>query len=236
MTIETRSVSAHSVKTEDKAGVHYVTLRAIRPHVVDAYGSLWNPHCFDASLARRLPTLLWQHNRDEPIGRAVSYAASSDGPLIKFRFDDFDDVPRARQAWRQCKPGADGAPATIDDCSVGFSNATRRSPSASERERYPGIVEVIEEADLDEVSLVILGAVPGAKVETVRFPVAAREPSVTELRAYHEERRQRLRLLDDAARGDFGRPRRALSYRDERSIDEALAETDAALDDLLYRR
>lgn len=215
---ETRSLSTHSVETENKAGVHYVTLRAITPNVVDAYGSLWNPRCFDASLERRLPTLLWGHNWQEPIGRAVSFATSNDGPQIKFRFDDFDSVPRARQGFEQTSSG------TLDDVSVGFSNSRRRRPTSAELDRFPGVLEFIEEADLDEVSLVVVGAVPGAKVLSVRDrrPPAAREPSFAAM----AELRSGMN-----ARGGSRR-----QHASSVTVRQALAEADAALDSILDRR
>lgn len=137
-----------------------IDLRVIRPYTTDEYGSVWLPDVFDEALTQRMPTLAWGHDWKEPIGRAVSFETSStDGPLVTFRFDDFDAVPRARQALAQVQSG------TIDDCSVGFSNTSRRPPTDEERRLYPGCVEIIEKADLDEVSLVLRGAVPGAKVE-----------------------------------------------------------------------
>jgi HK97 family phage prohead protease len=139
-----------------------VTLQCIRPNVVDDYGSLWNPHAFDASLKERLPTLAWSHDWSDPLGRGVDYKTGNDGPSVIFEFDDFDDVPTARRAFSQVRSG------TITDCSVGFSNVHTREPTEDELKRFPGAVEYIERADLDEVSLVLRGAVPGAKVLAVR--------------------------------------------------------------------
>lgn len=139
-----------------------VTLHAISPGVVDDYGSVWEPHCFDESLARRLPTLAWAHDWKEPLGPATSYRTSDNGPDVDFVFSNFEAVPMARRAYEQVKDG------TIRDCSVGFSNTVRRDPTEAEIKRYPGVREVILKADLDEISLVMRGAVPGAKVLAVR--------------------------------------------------------------------
>lgn len=144
---------------DDRPGV---TLHAIRPGVVDDYGSLWQADAFDESLARRLPTLVWAHDWSEPLGPATDFRTSQEGPEVDFVFSDFDAVPLARRAHAQV---ADG---TIQDCSVGFSNTQRRSPTAEEQKMFPGVREVIEKADLDEISLVMRGAVPGAKVLAVR--------------------------------------------------------------------
>jgi len=156
-----------------------VTLHCIRPGVVDDYGSLWAADAFDASLALRMPTLCWSHDWAEPLGPPVEFRTSGDGPEVDFVFSDFDAVPMARRAHAQVMDG------TIEDCSVGFSDARRRDPTDAEKAQYPGIREVIEEATLDEVSLVLRGAVPGAKVLAVRSgtgePVTVPEDDVVAL-------------------------------------------------------
>jgi HK97 family phage prohead protease len=148
----------------DDTGTPSVTLRAIRPDVVDDYGSVWMADCFDEALSQRLPALVWAHDWSNPIGRGVDYRTSGDGPDVIFEFDDFDAVPTARRAYVQTKSG------TIRDCSVGFSvpSGGRREPTADEQQKWPGVREVITRAELDEVSLVLRGAVPGAKVLAVR--------------------------------------------------------------------
>lgn len=150
------------IRAVDEGGKPGVSLHVIRPGVVDDYGSLWNPHCFDESLATRMPTLCWSHQWSEPLGPATGYTTSDDGPTVDFTFSDFDAVPMARRAHAQVVDG------TIRDCSVGFSSTQRRDPTDAERQQYPGVREVIEKATLDEVSLVLAGAVPGAKVLAVR--------------------------------------------------------------------
>ena len=158
MTIEHRSAPLRASKRNQPG----VTLHAIRPGVVDEYGSIWSHDTFDASLSRRLPTLVWAHNWSEPLGRATGYRTSPRGPEIDFTFSDFDDVPTARRAYSQVRDG------TIRDCSVGFSNVKRRDLSQSEQRQFPSAKEVITRAQLDEVSLVLRGAVPGAEVVGVR--------------------------------------------------------------------
>lgn len=148
----------------DETGTPSVTLRAIRPDVVDDYGSVWMADCFDEALGQRLPALVWAHDWSNPIGRGVDFRTSGDGPDIIFEFDDFEAVPTARRAYVQTKSG------TIRDCSVGFSvpSGGRREPTSDEQKRWPGVREIITKAELDEVSLVLRGAVPGAKVMAVR--------------------------------------------------------------------
>ena len=140
-----------------------VTLKAITPGVVDDYGTVWLPDVFDASLRVSMPTLCWAHDWSEPIGQATDVAADADGtPLITFELDDPEAVPRAKQAQAQMKSG------TIRDCSVGFVRSEWRAPTSDELTQWPGCKEVMVAAALDEVSLVLRGAVPGAKVVALR--------------------------------------------------------------------
>jgi HK97 family phage prohead protease len=172
MTIEHRSVRGIEIRAVDVDGKPGVTLHIIRPDVVDDYGSLWMPDAFDESLSRRLPTLCWAHDWSEPLGPAVDHATGDDGPSVRFVFSDFEAVPQARRAHAQVMDG------TIQDCSVGFWNAQRRDPTDDEVKAYPGVREVIEKAQLDEVSLVLRGAVPGAKVLAVRGAKVAVDAAV----------------------------------------------------------
>lgn len=156
-----RDVELRAVALPD--GAPGVVLQAVTPYVVDDYGSVWMPGVFDRSLEQRLPALCWAHDWADPIGPGVDWSRAGEaGPQVSFRFSDFEAVPQARRAHAQVSDG------TIRDCSVGFSNVRRRPPTAKEEARWPGVVEVIEDADLDEVSLVLRGAVPGAKVLSVR--------------------------------------------------------------------
>lgn len=150
------------IRAADVGGKPGVTLHAVRPGVVDDYGSMWSPNAFDESLAQRLPTLTWSHDWSEPLGPATGFRTSPNGPEIDFVFSDFDAVPMARRAHAQVLDG------TILDCSVGFSDAVRRKPTEEELRAHPKMVEYIERAGLDEVALVLRGAVPGAKVVSVR--------------------------------------------------------------------
>jgi HK97 family phage prohead protease len=172
VTIEHRAIRGVEIRATDVGGKPGVTLHAIKPGVVDDYGTLWAADAFDESLATRLPTLCWAHDWSEPLGPAVSYRTTDEGPEIDFRFSDFDAVPQARRAHAQVGDG------TIQDCSVGFWDAQRRDPTDDEVRQYPGCREVISKAQLDEVSLVLRGAVPGAKVLAVRSPEVAVEAAV----------------------------------------------------------
>jgi HK97 family phage prohead protease len=172
MTIEHRIVRNMEIRAAEVDGAPGVTLHCIRPDVVDDYGSVWMADAFDESLAQRMPTLCWAHDWTEPLGPGVDYETGDDGPQVRFRFSDFEAVPIARRAHAQV---ADG---TIQDCSVGFWNAVRRDPTDDEKAKWPGVREVILKAQLDEVSLVLRGAVPGAKVMAVRGAKVAVDAAV----------------------------------------------------------
>lgn len=160
--IEKRALPHGEIRAIEEDGEHFVELQIVRYGVVDDYGSVWLPGCFTESLNTRMPTLCWGHNWEYIIGRGVSWSDATDGPVVRFRFSDFDAVPLARQAFSQVSRGE------VDDCSVGFSNVERREPTPDEQKQYPGVREFIVKADEDETSLVLRGAVPGAKVLAAR--------------------------------------------------------------------
>lgn len=173
-----RNIEVRETEHTGPNGRPVVELRAITPGVVDDYGSLWNPATFDQRVANRIaadphdtPTLAWAHDWSDPIGHGIGFTASPEGPMVSFELDDFDAVPRAKQAHAQLLSK------TLRDCSVGFSGTTRRPPTDDETRDFPGCKEVIEEADLDEVSLVVRGAVPGAKVLALRSASGTRQVS-----------------------------------------------------------
>jgi HK97 family phage prohead protease len=182
---EVRTFRNIEVRAADRSGPNgrpVISLRIIRPYVVDDYGSVWLPTTFDAAMSRRLaadpddtPALCWAHRWEDPIGHGITYTPDEGGPIIEFELDDFEAVPRARQADAQVRSK------TVRDCSVGFFGAVRRPPTEDELQRWPGAKEVIESADLDETSLVIRGAVPGAKVLSERSGGAVDVDAVVEI-------------------------------------------------------
>lgn len=210
-----------------------ITLHLIAPNVVDDYGSLWNARAFDDDLATRLPVMAWAHDWSEPIGHGVDYRTSDNGPEVIFEFDDPDDVPRARQGYSQTRSG------TITDCSVGFFYIERRDPTAAEEKKYPGVTEVIERAGLDEVSLVLRGAVPGAKVLAVRSAggtveeelvfAVARKVAAGEMTEEEGKAALRLAADDSAAEGSGSGAGTATPPDPEQTaLEEAELEADVA--------
>ncbi len=233
-----RGAEIRAVTLDD--GTPGVILQAITPNIVDDYGSVFTPDCFDRSLGQRAPVLCWAHDWSDPIGHATGHTTSDAGPRVSFAFDDFEAVPTARRAHAQVSSG------TITDCSVGFSNTKRRDPTDDELAQWPGVREVIFEADLDEVSLVLRGAVPGAKVVAYRGAgqraVTVPIDAVTELarkvnagELTEEDAMTALDLLgvdddqadDDGEGDDDGGVAGALA---DAALDELEAAADAALD------
>lgn len=131
--------------------------------VTDDYGTMWMPGCFTASLTRKLPKCVYHHQWSEPIGRVVSFDDTTERLQVRVQLDDFAAVPRARQVWVQLQAGEDGA-ATLDEFSFGFMRE-EWTISANDEDEW---AERMIRAQLDEVSPVLVGAVPGTKTLAVR--------------------------------------------------------------------
>ncbi len=158
-------------KASFDAGSGIIDGRAVAYNIVDDYRSVFLPGCFDASLrdpAIGLPSLCLAHDWADVVGRITSWESRSDGLYVVGQLDDPTAVPSAAKAWAQARSGS------VSDLSVGFHVPTggRRDPTPDELQRWPGAVEIIERAILDEVSLVLRGAVPGAKVLATRTATA----------------------------------------------------------------
>lgn len=139
-------------RTGNVTGVdpHGFTAKLVSYGPADSFNTRWAPGVFTDSLRSHLPVLAWGHDWADPIGRATAWEDGTDGPYMTFRLDDPDKVPRAGQALAQLQSG------TLTDVSVGI---LRRSDEPNDDGS-----RTITRADLDEVSLVLRGAVPGARV------------------------------------------------------------------------
>ena len=129
---------------------------------LDDYGTIFQRGCFNESLAERMPRVCWSHDWGEPIGRVIEVEDREEGLWVRAQLDDPDDVPQARRAWSQLQSG------TIVDLAVGFRLDAVRSPTDDEKMVHHKLDMVIVKAELDEVSLVLRGAVPGAMVMATR--------------------------------------------------------------------
>jgi HK97 family phage prohead protease len=120
-------------------------------------------------LERRLPRIVWSHDWAEPLGRYIDYDDTNTHLDLIGEFDNFDDVPRARQAYAQLKSG------TIDEFSVGFMPEDGEPVLEGGAEHFR-----FTRARLDEVSLVLAGAVPDTKLLAVRNRIqVVRSPQAT---------------------------------------------------------
>jgi HK97 family phage prohead protease len=162
MSIERRALRPTEVRV-DSANPRIFEADVLTYGIIDTYRTIFDHGVFDDSLAEHLPKITWGHEWTDPIGRYVDYKnieARSENQPARLRLigelDDFDAVPRAYQASAQLKSG------TIDQFSVGF----HRNEGGT-YEDADGITH-FRSAGLDEVALVLVGAVPGTKLVSVR--------------------------------------------------------------------
>lgn len=156
---EQRKVNAAEVRVPDEGGRTFEAV-VLRYNVVDDYDTRFVPGVFTESLEARLPRICWAHRWDEPLGRYVDYKDTDEGLTLVGEFDDFDAVPRARQAHAQLRSG------TIDQFSVGFVR-TQDRPADKDDAGREGVTDIVR-GILDEASLVLVGAVPGTSLVSVR--------------------------------------------------------------------
>jgi HK97 family phage prohead protease len=147
---ETRTISGEVRAPGDGRTFEAVVMRY---GVLDDYETIFNPGCFTASLEKRLPRITWSHDWTDVIGRVVDYKDTPDSLTVIGELDDFDAVPRARQAYAQLMSG------TVDQFSVGFRRLST--------EDVDGVTHFTA-ATLDEVACVLSGAVPDTELLSVR--------------------------------------------------------------------
>lgn len=214
---------------------------------IDDYGTVWLPGTFTDSLAVRMPVVAWAHSWQEPIGRYKEVVQDDDNGLVLMgKLDDFDAVPRARQAFAQFQSG------TLDQFSVGFTRRTWHDlmPGAEvpgvdtallEQWRAGGAWEVMVKADLDEASPVLVGAVPGTQLLGVRAGGQVGVDAVVELarrvnagELTHDEAQVALGLLAGEPDGQAAAPAEpdadaGAAAAEDDLIESLLAEADLSL-------
>jgi len=172
---ERRAVGHVEVRGLDEEKRQF-TARVVNYNVVDSYGSVWAPGVFTRSLERKMPKVTWGHDWLDPIGVVTSFDERADGLDLTVQLDDFDAVPRARQAFAQLKSGS------MDEFSFGFK---REAWSEKREDLAPfgdGARELMTEARMDEMSPVLVGAVPGTHTIDVRSASASALDLLTEVR------------------------------------------------------
>ena len=154
--MERRAIGHAHVRATGKG--REVTAVVVTYGVVDDYETVFMPGCFNDSLAVRMPRMVWAHDWSRPLGRWTDIVENNAKRLVlRGVMSDPTKVPDAAMAMELL---ADG---TIDQVSVGFM------PEATQQVKVGGkTVTGFTRGRLDEASLVLVGAVPGAEVLSVR--------------------------------------------------------------------
>ena len=152
---EIRAGQISEVRTAEN-GRRQFRARICNYGVVDTYSTSWAPGVFTRSLEKKLPTAVWSHNWDRPIGKVIDYTDGPDGLDVTVEMADPEHVPDARMAI-----------SLIDDGIINqYSFAFVRQGEEPDTE-HRGVTRITD-ADLDEVSPVLVGSVPGTRTLSVR--------------------------------------------------------------------
>ena len=132
-------------------------------HNEDSYGDVVRPGAFKKSLAEwakkgRLPPMLWQHDRCEPIGVFTKMVEDEKGLFVAGRLL-IDDIPQARAAYALLKEKALGG------MSIGYREIL------IEQDHDEKVTNLLE-LDLWEVSVVTFPANEDATVDSVKSALA----------------------------------------------------------------
>lgn len=169
---ERRMVPTREVRVTDDG--HTLEAVVLVYNVIDDYNTRFRPGCFADSLGERMPRITWGHDWRDPIGRWVDYRDTATELTLIGELDDFDAVPRARQAAAQLASG------TIDQFSVGFERLADEAVDPAVVDGQRGVVDITK-GNLDETALVLVGAVPGTKLLAVRSGLVVSEDAVMEV-------------------------------------------------------
>jgi len=155
-----RKHEQRTVRAEFRADTEHegrITARVLTYGTVDSYATTFAKGVFTKSMEARMPRIAWNHDWGDVIGVWQSFSEDDEGLTLVGQLDDFDAVPRAKQAWAQLRSGS------IDQFSVGFWPEDARQTIVDGED----ILEFTR-GTLDEASLVMVGAVPGTKVLSLR--------------------------------------------------------------------
>ena len=150
---------------------------AVAYDVTDDYGTLWTPGVFDEALSERMPTILYGHdwyNLEHVLGQGIDYRQTPPdvGPPGVDVLMEFADVDAARLAMQLLDKKATSAGPVLRDVSVGFERREWLTRDKLTPEQLAtGATEAMVRAGMDELSLVVRGAVPGAQVRARRSAV-----------------------------------------------------------------
>lgn len=164
---KTRGHLRGEVRAVGDKGEGTFEVMAVAYSVVDDYNTRFRKGVFNESLEVRLPQIALGHDWKSTLGRATGWYETDEGLFLPSRLDMRRDPvtnlpynPEAFRTWDAMMPPDGDGPPTLEDCSVGF---WRLADQLAE----DGVTDIVK-GDLDEVSIVLRGAVPGAKVLAVR--------------------------------------------------------------------
>lgn len=130
----------------------------------DDFRTIWLPGCFNAGLTERMPTILYGHDwydLSHVLGQGVDFRDGPDGVDVLIEFADPEQVPSSRLAMALT---ANPNP-ILRDVSVGFDRQEWRTKDQLTPEQLAlGGEEAMQRAIMDELSIVVRGAVPGASL------------------------------------------------------------------------
>lgn len=131
--------------------------------IIDSQGEEVASGAFDHSLkswgkSGKKPKLLWQHDYRQPIGLWREIREDQHGLFVEGQL--LLDLAQGREAYSLLKNGV------VDGLSIGFVTVKARRKEG--RDGSPR-VRVLEEVNLQEISLVTFAANPKAKVERVKM-------------------------------------------------------------------
>lgn len=120
----------------------------------DLDGDIINPGAFSASIQKRMPVILYQHNVDEPVGVTDEIRETREGLFIKARMPKDDSLVSGRII-PQMRVGS------LSKMSIGFR------VSREDMQMIDG-VRNISKVDLHEISIVTFPANPGASIQSFK--------------------------------------------------------------------
>lgn len=141
---------------------------AVTYNRVDDFGTIWLPSCFNEGLDERMPTILYGHDwytLDHVLGQGIDYKDTPAGCDVLFEFADPELVPPAARAMALTA----GPNPILKDVSVGFDRQEWiRKDDLDPAQLEQGAEEAMVRAVMDELSIVVRGAVPDAQMRTRR--------------------------------------------------------------------
>lgn len=236
----TRGTVRGEIRAVGTEGIGTFEVLAVAYDVVDDYNTRFRKGVFNEGLAERLPQITWGHDWLDTLGRATGWREDDTGLWVKARLDMRRDPetkapynPQAYRAWDAMQPPDGGGQPTLEDVSVGF---WRTADQLAE----DGVTDIIK-GDLDEIGVVLRGAVPGARVlagsvrsrrsgEMVDMDAVvaiAKKKSAGEIT--EAEADEALRLLSAPPLGDNSTDEQPAGDEVPPELDAVMAEADAAL-------